>query len=361
MWPLAEWLPSTIDQETGDYDSYLVASLLESLTDAGGSRPDDAGHHTDAGIHRNNCHPARGVEDATDETMDALAGALAADLARIEAAALRLSPPGPLQLQRTRACLVVLGKLGELAPRWAQRPAPTSTPVGSRSDICQLAEATGMFAAEVWQQSPGSCRRAVELALLPATPLHDELMFIRSVQIFETLYRQIYRCLVRANGAMQAMDVPGARAELADATRRLELSPALYRVVTTMPRSAFAIIRAYTDGRSAIQSRPYRQIQQVCAPQPPSPVAGKVPAVQVPSPTLQESFIALADRLQTPEVSHLAAQMWALDTSWRAMKRTHWGVTLKIIGKVPGTGGTAGADYLKWAAEVPLFPALTPR
>lgn len=71
--------------------------------------------------------------------------------------------------------------------------------------------------------------------------------------------------------------------------------------------------------------------------------------------------MALAARLNTPDINHLVTQMRALDTSWRAMKRTHWGVTLKIIGKVPGTGGTAGADYLKQTAEIPLFPELTAR
>ncbi|MFD0350549.1 hypothetical protein ACFQ0M_40090 [Kitasatospora aburaviensis] len=40
------------------------------------------------------------------------------------------------------------------------------------------------------------------------------------------------------------------------------------------------------------------------------------------------------------------------------MKRTHWGITMKIIGMVRGTGGTAGASYLREAAEARLFPDL---
>lgn len=352
LWPLAEWLPSTIDQETGNYDSYVVARLLESPR-IGGPCTDDPvpGSHAEA-------------EDATDARIDALLGALAADLARIEADALRVNP-SPSQLQRTRGCLVLLSRLAELSPKWAERPDLPATPAGSRSDDrsdgIQLAETTARLAAEVWERAPGPCRQAVELSMLPATPLHDELMFIRSIQVFETLYRQIYRCLVRANVAVQAGEVSRARAELDDAVGRLELSPVLYRVVTTMPRAAFAVIREYTHGRSAIQSRAYRQIHLVCAPQPPNPFADKLPAVEVPTPSLQESFLALAARLDTPEVAELAGQMRALDTSWRAMKRTHWGVTLKIIGKVPGTGGTTGADYLKQAAEIPLFPELAAR
>jgi tryptophan 2,3-dioxygenase len=201
----------------------------------------------------------------------------------------------------------------------------------------------------------------VNLSLLPTTRLHDEQMFIRTIQVFETEYRQVYRCLVRASAAMQVLDVERACAELADATGRVAMSSVLYRVVTTMPRSAFAIIREYTNGRSAIQSRSYRQIDLVCAPQPPSPVADKLPAVEVTSPTLQEAFLAIAPRLPGTEAERLAERLRSLDTSWRAMKRTHWGITLKIIGRVPGTGGTAGAAYLKHASETPLFPALAGR
>ena len=41
------------------------------------------------------------------------------------------------------------------------------------------------------------------------------------------------------------------------------------------------------------------------------------------------------------------------------MKRGHWGIALKVIGTVPGTGGTAGASYLKNAAMMSLFPRLS--
>jgi tryptophan 2,3-dioxygenase len=341
LWPLPQWLPSTVDQHGGNYDSYLVAGLLESVTGTGG-----ADERSDAE-----------VEQATDRTIDLLVAALAADLALVEADALRCAQQSRQQRRRTRGCLLVLSKVAYQTPQCTELPTEDAA-AGDPSDGAALAEVTGRLALEVQRRVPEPCRLAVDLSLLPTTPLHDEQMFIRCIQIFETLYRQIYRCLVRAGVAMQTMDVRGACAELADATRRLALSPVLYRVVTTMPRDAFAIIRDYTNGRSAIQSRSYRQIDLVCAPRPPSPVADKLPLVDVTSPTLQDAFLNVAARLDSTEVDLLADHMRALDASWRAMKRTHWGVTLKIIGRVPGTGGTAGADYLKHAAEVPLFPML---
>jgi tryptophan 2,3-dioxygenase len=344
LWPLPEWLPSTIDQCTGNYDSYLVTALLESLPCVEVGDPG---------------RTAAEAESATDSTIDMLMAALVSDLALIEADALSTGQNRE-QLRRTQACLLLLSRLKGLAPKW-DLPVDPMWAANMARDLPEaerLVEMVSMLALRIRRRLPHSCRQAVNLSLLPTTRLHDEQMFVRCIQIFEMLYRQIYRCLVRASAAMQVRDVARACAELADATGRLDMSPVLYRVVTTMPRSSFAIIREFTNGRSAIQSRSYRQIDLVCAPRRPSPAADKLPAVEVVSPTLQDTFFAIAGRLDAADLDRLAAQMRALDAAWRAMKRTHWGITLKIIGRVPGTGGTAGADYLKHAADVPLFPML---
>jgi tryptophan 2,3-dioxygenase len=353
LWPLPHWLPSTVDQRTGNYDSYLVAALLEGLTGM-----EDGGR------------PAADVEHATDSKIDMLAAALVADLALIETDALRAGPRTREQRKRTQACLLVLSRLATLAPKWDRRPDMTGAGPGAAMTLVypdqpgeaaqaeRLVEVTGSLALKIRQRLPRSCRQVVNLSLLPTTRLHDEQMFVRCIQTFETMYRQVYRCLVRASAALQVADAEGACAELADATARIGISSVLYRVVTTMPRASFAIIRQYTNGRSAIQSRSYRRIDQVCAPRQPSPEADKLPTVEVASPTLQDTFFAIAGQLDPAVADRLADQMRALDTAWRAMKRTHWGITLKIIGRVPGTGGTAGAEYLKHASEVPLFPLL---
>lgn len=344
LWPLPHWLPSTTDQTTGNYDSYLVSNLLESMT-----------FLTDVGAGQ----PMAEVERATDDGIDTLIAALVADLAMIEADALRLHGPTREQRRRTQACLLALSKLGGLAPKWADGPGTGTPPVSADVvDPGQLVETILMLAQRVRCRLSRRCRQVVTLSLMPTTRLHDEQMFVRSIQIFETLYRQVYRCLVRASAFMQVMDVDRACAELADATARISLAPVLYRVVTTMPKDSFAIIRQFTDGRSAIQSRSYRQIDLVCAPRQPSPVADRLPAVEVTSPTLQETFVAIRGRIDPAAADRLETQMRAFDTAWRAMKRTHWGITLKIIGRVPGTGGTRGADYLKYAADLPLFPML---
>jgi tryptophan 2,3-dioxygenase len=213
-------------------------------------------------------------------------------------------------------------------------------------------------AAALLSSVPAPVRQVVEISMLPITPMHDERMFLRCVQVFESLYWQVVRCLRRAVAALRRSDPAGTEAELIDAVGRLEALAGLYRVLTTMPREVFAVIRTYSNGRSANQSRPYRLVELMSAPRPAVAPAEGVPPIRVGGPTLQEVFLARADRLGAPWTRRVGSAMSRLDTAWRAMKRTHWGITLKIIGAVPGTGGTAGAAYLEAAAAVPLFPML---
>jgi hypothetical protein len=118
-----------------------------------------------------------------------------------------------------------------------------------------------------------------------------------------------------------------------------------------MPKDAFAIIRKYTAGRSAVQSRSFRRVEQSAA---------SGPDGGWDRPTMQEEFLLAGRRLPAEAVERVRAAMVRLDESWRAMKRSHWGITLKTIGRVPGTGGTAGADYLHRSSRLPLFPTLAP-
>jgi tryptophan 2,3-dioxygenase len=149
-----------------------------------------------------------------------------------------------------------------------------------------------------------------------------------------------------------------AATELGDAAGRIERTPILYRVLTTMSREGFAVIREHTHGRSAVQSRAYREIERTCAPRQPGPVDANVPDVRLPGPSLQQVYTELSGGPCRARLAPVAGAMARLDEAWRSMKRTHWGITLKIIGRVPGTGGTGGASYLKVAADLPLFPLL---
>ncbi|WP_305068029.1 hypothetical protein [Kitasatospora sp. A2-31] len=286
---LADWLPQVVDGRDGDYDSYLGSPVYAStaMTGAGTAR---------------------------------VITALLADVVAVEAATLAGAPAG---LARTRAALRALTAAAGL-------PAEHGAPAEPAELVRACAEAVAAARAAV----PADVLRAVELTLTPTTTSHDEQMFIRVIQIFEAVFAAVADAVRAATKAVAAGRTGAARELLAGAAEQVAGTSAVFRVLTTMPRDAFAVIRANTDGRSAVQSRAYRTVERSC-------------------PALHRAV--LDSSLPQDELHPVMAQ---LDDAWGAMKRTHWGITMKIIGQVRGTGGTAGASYLREAAEARLFPDL---
>jgi len=330
---LTSWLPMTFDAGDGTYDSYIGAPILEAL-------------------------PER-LEGSysTGEVIDTVAAAVLADLVLVEAEALEADPTGKRQAARLRAAVQAL--------RGAVLFAPDSVVVGAEdgtevpTTAAELIDTSFELAGGVLDASPDLLRRSVSYTLLPTTTRHDELMFIRGIQAFECVYQQVARSAEIAIDEIRGGDPVAAAAELDRATARLAATPILYRLVTTMPKESFAVIRDATDGRSAIQSRPYNRVEQLCARSDLDGVHCR-PADQTGGrPTLEEVLAERGAGLDEAVAVPLAASMQRLDEAWRSMKRTHWGVALKIIGRVPGTGGTAGADYLQEKSQQHLFPNLT--
>jgi tryptophan 2,3-dioxygenase len=331
---LAACLRMTVDQEDGDYASYIGSALYERHGGRSGDRRgDDAGN-------------------------DVVIAALVADLVSLEAAALRSTTGNDRQRIRTRATLQALAALPELAPDRIPDRAADRTPRGSPRGGDLLAEQASAAAGAVSVGVPAEARRLVDITLLPTTRMHDEQMFIRVIQVFEILYTHIGNGLADAMERLDRGDVDGSCAVLIKAAGRIRATRTLFRVLTTMPPEAFSVIRDNTDGRSAIQSTTHRRVELLGAPattQLPDPPPGQLDPA---GPTLQDTFLRRAPELSGAETRRLLAAMTELDAGWTTAKRTHWGITLKIIGTVAGTGGTSGADYLKERAGAPLFPLL---
>lgn len=311
-WPpvLREWLPLTYDQSGGDYDSYIGSRALTAV-----------------------------VEHADDHAaaIDEIIVAAAADLTILEMSAFSATP-APAQLARTRATVRVLIRMPEMAPGCPLPPHVRTVLRQALRHVDELPAEAGDAARAILADLHRPIRATVRFTLLPTTRLHDEQMFIRCIQIFENMYAQIADGLARADCAVAGGDGDAAGAELDRAAARLEATPALFRVLTTMPKDVFAVIRDYTHGRSAVQSRQFHRVEANGA-------------------TLQQTVEALEARRHLDGRARLSRALARLDEAWRAMKMSHWGLTLKIIGTVPGTGGTSGAAYLRGRAETTLFPS----
>ncbi|MEE2037671.1 hypothetical protein Q8791_10615 [Nocardiopsis sp. CT-R113] len=323
-----------LDQEDGDYDSYVGNTVLTAASTSDG---------------------VLGSEQMVDATLVAAA----ADLVLLEAETLTAHPTRA-QAVRVRATARVLTLSNELAPGFAlpRRELDALSELLDRWDETSdagRAHTAHRCAMAVVGQVPSVVRDAVNITLLPTTRMHDEQMFVRCIQIFESLYRQVADRIAQSIIALDSGDTARPLALLGEAANRVRATQGLYRVLTTMPPDAFAVIRAHTNGRSAVQSRPYRQVEDLSAPRPSD---GQGPG-EAHGMTLQGTLLLREADLGSQPAADIRKVMRELDSAWRAMKRSHWGVTLKTIGRVSGTGGTAGADYLRATAQRALFPLLT--
>lgn len=295
---LDRWLPLILDVH-GDavsYDSYIGNPLLETV-------------------------------GATGAAVDELITALVADLTRYEALEHQHNPR-PRQDKRTQAVLTALRRVRAIAPRASNAPEPG--PAG-RPD--ELSESARLLSAQVLAATSDDIRRLVDITMLPMTALHDEIMFVRSVQILDRLFAVLADAVREADKRAAEQDGESCAALLGAAADRVDGTAAMFRVLATMPRDVFAVLRMTTEGSSAIQSRAYRDFETTAA-------------------GLDPALLPRADR------ERVVAAMARLHHSWRALKRTHWGIAVKSIGGSPGTGGTSGVPYLRARMDQPLFPLL---
>ena len=325
---LAAWLPMTFDTDHGTYSTYVGLDYFDHVVESA-QRPADC------------------------ERVDAYIAAAAIDLALLETRAAAASPDGP-QLARARAATRVVTQLGRFAPDYVLDPSLAATGAAAMAHAGCHYESFASAAALALESVPNDIATAVRLTLLPTTRLHDEQMFIRCIQIFEGLYRQTATAISSATRNLLAGETAHAADCLDRASGRLEAIPMLFRVLTTMPIDAFSVIRGFTNGRSAVQSRAFREIQFSCAPADRRP--HHIQHLDAREATLQCAY--LSRRSTLADALYFEESMRRLDRTWGAMKQGHWGITRKIIGSVPGTGGTAGASYLQTAAKSSLFPGL---
>jgi tryptophan 2,3-dioxygenase len=327
---LAAWLPMSFDTDNGTYSTYVGLDYFD--------------------------HVVQSAQQSADcERVDAYIAAAAIDLALLETRAAAASPHGP-QLTRTRAATRVVTQLARFAPDYELDPSLASTGAAALAHAGRDYESFASAAELALESIPKDIATAVRLTLLPTTRLHDEQMFIRCIQIFEGLYRQVATAISSAMRNLLDGETAVAKDCLDRASGRLEAIPTLFRVLTTMPIDVFSVIRGFTDGRSAVQSRAYREIQFSCAPA--DRRLHHIQHIDAREATLQDVYLSRRSTLD--DAMHFEKSMQRLDRAWGAMKHGHWGITRKIIGSAPGTGGTAGASYLQTAAKSSLFPGLLP-
>lgn len=328
-----------------DYPTYTAQRVLGVL-----ARPD-----ADCGPEQ-----AATAQAARDrQLVHLLADALAFEL---DAAAGRT---GLLPEQRPDAGLVA--KRHRLAVRVAV-PALQRMGLCGRIAESDPADAARRLVAVVDSGLTDHDRRALRASMLPVYVSHDEYLFIRVLQSFETTFAAIALHIGAAIKSLDLADCDTVVGCLDTAAAGLLETAPLFSLLATMQVESFRTFRTYTEGASAIQSRNYKLVESLCrtpdgerldssAYQSTPPVRTWVLAGQY---TLDDACrAALAgDRLTAADRLRLTGAMRRFAAALRRWRQTHYRLAVRMLGERSGTGYTEGTPYLDAVRTIPVFRSI---
>jgi tryptophan 2,3-dioxygenase len=226
------------------------------------------------------------------------------------------------------------------------------------------------LAVSVRAQSSVAEQRILQLSMLPVYVVHDEYLFIRVLQLFETTFAFLVAQLRATIAALgQRGDAVTAVQCLGAASSALRESAPLFSLLSTMQVVAFQTFRAYTEGASAIQSRNYKLLESLCRRPDPERLEsiayrstpevrhlileGQLSLDDVMSSNLESQIGDRAVAGVRTAMSHFSAAM----SRW---KQTHYRLAKSMLGDKAGTGYTEGTPYLRAVREIPVFRSVHP-
>lgn len=235
----------------------------------------------------------------------------------------------------------------------------------------------------------------------PRSPNHNEMLFIIQHQTTELWMKLMLHELHAVRAQMHASDLPPAFKMLARVARIMDQLVHAWDVLATLTPPEYSAIRPYLGNSSGFQSYQYRELEFLLGNKnasmlsvhehKPEPHARLKAALESPSIydeaimlMAREGFAIEPDRLNADwtkpteanasvkaawlEVYREPTKHWALyelaeklvdlETAFRVWRFRHATTVERVIGFKTGTGGTAGASYLKKMLDVVLFPEL---
>lgn len=333
---LARFLDVALDKRDGRYDyrSYLALPLLEP------------------------------TDRATSDFCDRRLVALVTDLLRFELSAL---DGATTFLPRQRPSPQIVEKRCRLALRGIASALRRSTgePLSGGGDALREAR---RIEARVTAEATAEQQHLLRVSMLPVDVVHDEYLFIRVLQSFETVFGFLAAELGLAIDALGRRSAADTTQHLAEAQRALRETVPLFSLIATMQVHSFQTFREHTEGASAIQSRSYKLMESLCR-RPDDARIDSLAYLSVPEVraraldgqlTLDEVFLAESDRL-TPSardaVTRALARFASAVSHWR---EAHYRIAVRMLGERPGTGYTVGTPYLRDVRASPVFRSVLP-
>jgi tryptophan 2,3-dioxygenase len=208
-------------------------------------------------------------------------------------------------------------------------------------------------------------KRMLDLSILPVYTAHDEYLFLRVLQTFETTFALIALQLRGALHALAQRDADRAAHYLNDSAAALREAGLLFSMLATMQVESFRVFRNFTEGASAIQSRNYKILESLCR----TPDADRIDSLayySVPevrarilsgNHTLDDAFVeaTASGQLSADDIESLHAGMMELSDSLLRWRKTHLSLAIRMLGEQTGTGSTEGTPYLAHVRDIPVF------
>lgn len=338
---LARFLDTALDKRDGlyDYRTYLALDLLP-LPGGAGQSPDP---------------------EAARRQHDRLVLQLTADTLRFE---LDASEGRTQRFPEQRPDATTVAKRLRLGLR-AIEPMAARAGIGLSEYEKDPPEAARAFCEHIEQDRTPAEERALSLSDLPVYVVHDEYMFIRVLQSFETAFAFLTVCLQATIEDITADRIEVATGRLHDARSALREAARFFPLLATMQVESFRTFRLYTEGASAIQSRNYKLVESLCRTPDESrlnsPAYQSVPEVHanvVGGQTTLDNVLREAvaqDRISPVQLKELQEAMSSFAATLVQWRQTHYSLAVRMLGERSGTGYTEGTPYLDEVRTIPVF------
>lgn len=340
---LAKFLDTALDKWDGRYDyrTYLALDMLPL--------PGSEDEHPDV--------------EAAQIRHDRLVVQLTADLLRFELDVLD-GRTGRFPAQRPDARTVAKRfHLGLRAVTPMSRRAGIQVP--GEEEAGDPAAAARAFCERAEQDRRPGEELALRLSDLPVYVVHDEYMFIRVLQTFETVFALLTVMLRAAIEDIAVGRVKDAVDRLHAARSTLRAAARYFSLLATMQVESFRTFRLYTEGASAIQSRSYKLVESLCRTPDEdrldSPAYRSVPEVRADvlagQTTLGNALhdTVAGNRIGPSELKELKEAMQAFAATLMQWRQTHYSLAVRMLGEAGGTGYTEGTPYLDSVRGIPVF------
>ncbi|MEV4317254.1 tryptophan 2,3-dioxygenase family protein [Actinocrispum sp. NPDC049592] len=231
----------------------------------------------------------------------------------------------------------------------------------------------------------------------PRSDEHDELLFIIIHQVYELWFKQLIHEFGKLQRALTNGETAHASHTLVRIRAILKVIVAQIDVLETMTPRQFTSFRARLDASSGFQSAQFREIEAVLGRRdprvfnhyPPGPQRERIEAA-MNRPSIFDAFLSYLvlhdyqvphDRLHrdvslpleaSPDLQKTLLQVYKddagpaqicerlvdLDEGLQEWRYRHVKMVERVIGDKKGTGGSAGAAYLRTTLFTPIFPDL---